>query len=46
MHNQVENVLRISKLENDELDLEKRDLNLHYILQEQMIQDFSNLNIL
>ena len=34
MHNQVENVLRISKLENDELDLEKRDLNLHYIIED------------
>ena len=34
MHNQVENVLRISKLENDELDLEKGDLNLHYIIED------------
>ena len=34
MHTQVENVLRISKLENDELDLEKGDLNLHYIIED------------
>ena len=34
MHTQVENVLRISKLENDELDLEKGDLSLHYIIED------------
>ena len=34
MHTQVENVLRISKLENDELDLEKREVNLHYIIED------------
>ena len=33
MHNQVENVLRISKLENDELDLEKGEVNLHDIIE-------------
>ncbi|MBT3871799.1 MAG: HAMP domain-containing histidine kinase [Flavobacteriaceae bacterium] len=34
MHTQVENVLRISKLENDELDLEKGEVNLHYIIED------------
>jgi two-component system phosphate regulon sensor histidine kinase PhoR len=33
MHTQVENVLRISKLENDELDLEKGEVNLHDIIE-------------
>ena len=32
MHTQVENVLRISKLEKDELDLEKAAVNLHEII--------------
>ena len=34
MHTQVENVLRISKLENDELDLEKGEVNLHDIIED------------
>jgi two-component system phosphate regulon sensor histidine kinase PhoR len=34
MHTQVENVLRISKLENDELDLEKGEVDLHYIIED------------
>ena len=34
MHTQVENVLRISKLENDELDLEKGEVNLHEIIED------------
>ena len=34
MHTQVENVLRISKLEKDELDLEKREVNLHYLIED------------
>jgi len=34
MHTQVENVLRISKLEKDELDLEKDDVNLEYIIED------------
>ena len=34
MHTQVENVLRISKLENDELDLEKGEVNLDYIIED------------
>jgi two-component system phosphate regulon sensor histidine kinase PhoR len=34
MHTQVENVLRISKLENDELDLEKGKVNLHDIIED------------
>ena len=32
MHTQVENVLRISKLEKDELDLEKAAVNFHEII--------------
>ncbi len=34
MHTQVENVLRISKLEKDELDLEKSELNLNYLIED------------
>jgi len=34
MHTQVENVLRISKLEKDELDLEKGEVSLHYIIED------------
>jgi two-component system phosphate regulon sensor histidine kinase PhoR len=34
MHTQVENVLRISKLEKDELDLEKGEVNLHYLIED------------
>lgn len=34
MHTQVENVLRISKLENNELDLEKDEVNLEYIIED------------
>ena len=34
MHTQVENVLRISKLEKDELDLEKDDVNLEYVIED------------
>jgi two-component system phosphate regulon sensor histidine kinase PhoR len=34
MHTQVENVLRISKLEKDELDLEKGEVDLHYIIED------------
>ena len=32
MHTQVENVLRISKLEKDELDLEKSEINMQEII--------------
>ncbi|MCF6308166.1 MAG: HAMP domain-containing histidine kinase [Flavobacteriaceae bacterium] len=34
MHTQVENVLRISKLEKNELDLEKDEINLEYIIED------------
>ncbi len=34
MHTQVENVLRISKLEKNELDLEKDEINLDYIIED------------
>lgn len=34
MHAQVENVLRISKLEKNELDIEKEKLNLHEIIED------------
>jgi len=34
MHTQVENVLRISKLENNELDLEKEKVNLNDIIED------------
>jgi len=34
MHTQVENVLRISKLENNELDLEKNEVNLEYVIED------------
>ena len=34
MHTQVENVLRISKLEKDELDLEKKRVLLHEIIED------------
>ena len=34
MHTQVENVLRISKLEKNELDLEKDEVNLEYVIED------------
>jgi len=34
MHTQVENVLRISKLENNELDLDKGEVSLHEIIED------------
>ena len=34
MHTQVENVLRISKLEKNELDLEKNEVSLHDIIED------------
>src|SRR5690606_2393327 len=36
MHAQVENVLRISKLENDDLDIKKERLNLHDLIENAM----------